>query len=354
MSPSNRTASPFLPKAKRTDTDTMSIVRILIVSVLVLMFIAPATMSYEPTIISEYQVEKTTSLSQELLFYSLPDTNIRIAVGEISGYRGFAYIIEEESRLYFVDLINEVTLDIALPVGIKANGAYLQGYDVDLDGDTEFFCRNFVDSTYHILKIDINDATVSEYPMPFIYAAPMGFGIFNGDAFPDLLVQNVNNRDNFLTLDVTNNVTIGTFNVDYAYVKPLIGRFTSASSDSIALVNQLGTTNQRNLTVVEPDGTQVQNILLTPSILDMVTFDHLGGLEEIATIESDGDIVVYNGLTLGVVYTQNADPLSSTTRFIETGDFNADASVSNTDLTEYDITASNNNTGALIDHDPCI
>ena len=326
MSPSENRASPFRPMVKRMDTDTMNILKIITVSVLVLILVTPVSMTSEPTIISDIHVEKTTSLSQELLSYSLPDTNIPITTGEISGYRGFAYVIEEESRLYFVDLINEVTLDIALPVGVKGNGAYLKGFDVDLDGDTEFFLRNVVGGIdWYILMVDIDDGFVSEYPMPFIWTAPIGFGIFNGDAFPDLLVQNVNNRDNFLTLDVMNNITIGTFNADYAYVTPVIGRFTSASSDSIALVNQMGTTNQRNLTVVEPDGIQVQNILLTPSILDMVTFDHLGGLEEIATIESDGDIVVYDGLTLGVVYTQNADPLPSTTRFIATGDFNEDS-----------------------------
>ncbi|MHA1944432.1 MAG: hypothetical protein ACW96M_08555, partial [Candidatus Thorarchaeota archaeon] len=152
----------------------------------------------------------------------------------------------------------------------------------------------------------------------------MGFGIFNSDEYPDLLIQNRNNNDNFLTLDVRNNATIGTFNANYAYVKPVIGNFTGGTTDSIALVNSEGTSGQRNLTVVEADGTQVQNIILTPSIQDMVTFNHLGGFEEIATIESDGDIVVYNGLTLGVVYTQNVDPLSSSTRFIVNGDFNAD------------------------------
>ncbi|MFW9962858.1 MAG: hypothetical protein ACFFCX_04810 [Candidatus Sifarchaeia archaeon] len=325
MSPSKNEVSPFRPLVKKMDIDTMNVLMIVAVSVLVLMLVTPVSMYSEPTFISDIQVEETMSLSQDLLFYSLPDTNIRIATGEVSGYRGFAYVIEEESRLYFIDLVNSMTLDIALPAGVKANGAYLMGYDVDLDASDEFFIRNVVGGVnWYILMIDLNDGFVAEYPMPFIFPAPMGFGIFNGDAFPDLLVQNVNNRDNFLTLDVINNVTIGTFNADYAYVRPVIGHFTSASSDSIALVNQLGTTDQRNLTVVEPDGTLVQNILLTPSIYDMVTFDYLGGLEEIATIESDGDIVVYNGLTLTVEYTQNADPLSSTTRFIETGDFNAD------------------------------
>jgi hypothetical protein len=302
----------------------MSIVRILIVAVVLFMFIAPISTSFEPTTTIQFGNPVSPAQEESLYYHGLPDTNIRIAVGEIAGNRGFAYIIEEDSRLYFVDLTNQVYLDIALPAGTKSNGAYLRGYDVDLDGDTEFFLRNFVDSTYHILMVDINDATVSEFPMPFIWATPMGFGFFNGDAYPDLLVQNVNNRDNFLTLDLYANATIGTFNADYAYVNPVIGRFTSGTQDSIALVNSAGTSNQRNITVVEADGTQVQSILISYPVQDMVKFDHLGGLEEIATIESDGDIVVYSGLTLGVSYTQNVDSLTSSSRYIETGDFNLD------------------------------
>jgi len=306
------------------DADTASIAKMLVVTVVLIIFIAPFMTSYEPTTVVQFESPASHAQEDSLYHYGLPDINIRIAVGEIAGYRGFAYVIEEESRLYFVDLFNEGTLDIALPAGVKSEGAYLKGYDVDLDGDTEFFLRNFANSTYYILMVDIGDATVSQYPMPFIYASPMGFGMFNGDAYPDLLVQNRNNNHDFLTLDLIANATIGTFNAEYAYVTPVIGRFTSLTQDSIALVNRAGTTSGRNLTVVEADGTQVQNILLAPSIQDMVKFDHLGGLEEIAAIESDGDVVVYSGLTLGVVFTQNVDASSSTSRYIETGDFNGD------------------------------
>jgi hypothetical protein len=133
--------------------------------------------------------------------------------------------------------------------------------------------------------IDVDDATVREFPMPFIYPSPVGFGIFNGDAFPDLLVQNVNNRNDFLTLDLMANSTIGYFTANYAYVNPTIGKFTSGTRDSIAYVNTMGTTGQRNLTVVEADGTQIQSILLIPTIQDMVRFQYSGGLEEIATID---------------------------------------------------------------------
>ncbi|MFX1603590.1 MAG: hypothetical protein ACFFCK_08905, partial [Promethearchaeota archaeon] len=324
MSTSTARESPFRPKVKNMSADTIGIAKIVAATILLVMFIAPLMTSYELTTVIQFENPAAPAQEDSLYHYGLPDINIRIAVGEVSGYRGFAYVIEEESRLYFVDLVNEVTLDIALPAGVKHEGAYLKGYDVDLDGDTEFFLRNVVDSTHYILMVDIGGATVLEYPMPFIWPAPMGFGIFNGDSYPDLLVQNVNNRDDFLTFDLSANATIGTFNVDFAYVNPVIGRFTSATQDSIALVNARGTSGQRNLTVVEADGAQVQSILLTPSIQDMVRFDHLGGLDEIATIQSDGHMIVYDGSTLGVEFDQYVEASPSTYRYIETGDFNAD------------------------------
>ncbi|UCH05342.1 MAG: hypothetical protein JSW05_04035, partial [Candidatus Thorarchaeota archaeon] len=324
MSPSTDRGSPFRPKVKNMDADTASIAKMLLITVLLIMFIAPFMTSYKPTTVVQLQSPANLAQEDSLYHYGLPDINIRIAVGEISGYRGFAYVIEEESRLYFVDLINEVTLDIALPAGVKHEGAYLKGYDVDLDGDTEFFLRNVVDSTYYILMVDIGDATVSEYPMPFIWPAPMGFGIFNGDSYPDLLVQNVNNRDNLLTFDLFANATIGTFNVDWAYVNPVIGRFTSVARDSIALANQAGASNHRNITIVEADGTQVTNEIFHSPVQDIVTFKHGGGLDEIAAIHSNGYVTVYDGLTLGVVFNRTVDPTSSNNRYIETGDFNAD------------------------------
>ena len=325
MSPSQKRASPFRPKVKGMDSDTMGIVRLLIVSVVLFMFIAPMTSSYEPTHVI-IQNDNPANIAQEQPFswYGLPDTNIPITVGEISGYRGFAYVIEEESRLYFVDMINHVTMDIALPEGVKANGGGMKGYVVDLDGDTEFFLRNYVNSQYYILMVDIDDGLVSEFPTPFIYPGVQGFGIFNGDAYPDLVIQNVNNRDNFMTLDVIANATIGTFLVDYCY-GVVVGNFYSASEDSIGLFNTMGTSGQRNLTVVEADGTQVTNIIVASSILDMVTFKYGAGLDEIAAIHSNGFATVYTGSTLGVVYSQSVDPLTSGTSFIETGDFNLDS-----------------------------
>jgi len=307
------------------DTNTLSIARIVLVSVLFFMLIAPVTTSIEPTaVISLYENPAAPAQTNLLYQYSLPDSNIPIAVGEVSGNRGFAYILEDESRLYFVDLIQDVTTFIDLPAGVKANGGGMVGYDVDLDGDTEFFLRNYVNPTYYILMVDIDDVAVYEYPMPFIFPAVQGFGIFNGDAYPDLVIQNVNNRDNFMTLDVITNTTIATFQADYSY-GVVVGRFASPSEDSIALINQMGTSGQRNITVVEADGTQVVNDIVASTVQDLVTFKHGGGLDEIAAILTNGYVTVYDGLTLGVIYSESVETLGSSTRYIETGDFNLDS-----------------------------
>ena len=327
MSSSDRRTSPFRPNAKRMDADKMSIVQVLVVSVLLIMFIAPITTNFEPSQVISQNDNPANPTDpaqvQPIYNYNLPASNIRIEVGEISGYSGFAYIIEAESRLYFVDLINDITMDIDLPVGVKANGAYLRGYDVDRDGDTEFFLRNYVNSTFYILMVDIDDGKVSEFTMPFGYPAVQGFGDFNGDGYPDLLIQDVSSRNNFQTLDVITNTTIGTFLVDYSY-GVTVGRFYNASEDSIALINQMGTSGQRNITVVEGDGTQVVNDIIASAVQDLVTFKYGSGLDEIATIQTNGYLTVYDGLALGEVFSESVDPLSSSTRFIETGDFNVD------------------------------
>jgi hypothetical protein len=321
---SNFRESPFRPNAKRMKTDIASIAKILIVSVIVFMFVVPIAMDYEPTqIISRYDNPSIISQEDLLYQYSLPGTSTTIVVGEVSGYRGFAYVIEAESRLYFVDLIQEVTLNILLPAGDKGGATYLTGYDVDLDGNTEFFLRNFVNSKYYMLMVDIDSATVSEFPIPFSSPAAFGFGIFDSvDTYPDILISNRNNANQFLTLDVRNNSTIGTFNAVNVYIRPVIGRFTSSSLDSIAVVGSA----DRNITVVEGDGTQVASIALGvgATVKDIVKFDYLGGLEEIATIDGNGDLIVYSGNTLGVLYSDTVDPLTSYRSYIETGDFDSD------------------------------
>jgi len=330
MSPStivSRKPSPFRPDSKFMNSDSRDLIRFFTISVALLILLVPLSMSGGPSNSTVTQLvledQSVFAEGENFIHYSLP-ANLQIATGSVSGNNGFAYVVEGESRLYFVDMVQEVTLDIALPAGTKNSGSGIIGEDVDLDGSTEFFIRNYVNLKYYILMVDINDATVSEFEMPFLYPTVQGFGIFNGDAFPDVVVQNTNNRDNFLTLDVISNTTLGTFTADYAY-GVAIGRFTSASTDTIAIFNTAGTSGQRNLTVVEADGTQVDNILVASSIEDMVLFKHGAGLDEIVTIQNNGYATVYNGLTLGVIYSQLVDPVVASNKFILTGDFNLDS-----------------------------
>ncbi|MGY5860239.1 MAG: hypothetical protein RTU63_12795, partial [Candidatus Thorarchaeota archaeon] len=324
----SRKPSPFRPESKSMSSDFRDIIRIVTISLALLMLLLPLSMSGGPntSAVTHPMTENHLNIAagENFIHYSLPGTFVQIEPGTVSGYNGFAYVDEVESRLYFVDLIQEVTLDIALPTGVKNSGSGLIGEDVDLDGSTEFFCRNFVNSKYYILMIDINNATVSEFEMPFLYPTVRAFGIFNGGTNPDLVVQNTNNRDNFLTLDVISNTTLGTFNADYA-IDVIVGRFASVSEDSIALFNTAGTSGQRNFTVVEADGTQVATTLVSSSIHNIVTFKHGAGLDEIVASHYDGYVTVYSGLTLGVIYSELVDPISGTTRYIITGEFTGDS-----------------------------
>ncbi|MDH4213773.1 MAG: hypothetical protein OEV85_07620 [Candidatus Thorarchaeota archaeon] len=317
--------SRFRPKSEPMTSNNLGMIRLLSLFFISFMLVAPIILSsLSPTSTSYLEEGAGFIPSQSLLHYSLPGaSNIQITTGTVQGYQGLAYVIDDEDRLYFVDILNDVSFDIALPTGDQGLGSGIVGYDVDNDGDSEFLIRNYVNPQYYILVVDIDDATVLQYPIPFNYPAAVGFGNFNGDAFPDVVIKNTNNNDNFMTLDLTSNVTIGLFNVDYSYVDIVVGKFASPTEDSIALANQAGTTSHRNLTLVAANGTQLDYTMLSAAVQDMVTFDWLGGLEEIATIQSNGDLVVYSGPTLAPSFAPvNVDPLVSSYRTIQTGDFN--------------------------------
>jgi hypothetical protein len=321
-----RKSSKFRPISKPLSNNNLNMLRLSFLIFIAVLLVIPILFSTSPSNSSLYLEENNGFQPSATLFhYTLPgSSSIDIATGTVQGYHGFAYVIDDEDKLYFVDIINGITLDISLPAGDQDSGSGIIAYDVDNDGDSEFLIRNYVNSQYYILLVDINDARVSQYPIPFNSPAVVGLGNFSGDAYPDALVKNVNSNNNFMTLDLFGNATIGQFLANYSYSGVIIGKFASLTEDSIAFVNQAGTTLQRNLTLVAADGSQIQSIPLASAIQDMVTFDWHGGLEEIATIQSNGYIVVYSGPSLGVAYTQNVDPLSSSYRSIQTGDFNSD------------------------------
>lgn len=321
----SRRESKFRPMSIPMNGNNLNMLKLLSLFFISFMAVAPIILSNSPTVSNLDSEDGSGFLpSQALYHYTLPgSSSIQIATGTVQGYNGFAYVNDDEDKLFFVDILNGVSLDIALPSGNQGSGSDIIGYDVDNDGDSEFLIRNFVNSQYYILVVDIDDAIVSQYPIPFNYPAAVCFGDFNGDVYPDTLIKNINNND-FMTLDLLANATIGSFHVDYCYAGQVVGKFASLTEDSIALVNRYSF-QQRNLTLVAADGTRIDSIILTPSIQDLVTFHHLGGLDEIATIESDGDIVVYSGPSLGATYTNNVDPLSSSFRTIQTGIFNLDS-----------------------------
>ncbi|TFH09476.1 MAG: hypothetical protein E4H14_04395 [Candidatus Thorarchaeota archaeon] len=331
MSPStinSRKPSPFRPESSEMKGDVNDLLRIITIAVALLILLIPISMSGKPTysVVSEPVLEDHSIFAEgeNFIHYSLPTASQPIATGTVSGYNGFAYVDESDNRLYFVDLVQTVTLDIALPVGDKHLGNGLIGHDVDLDGNTEFFLHNQVGLTYYLLMVDIDNATVSEYEMPFTYPAVQGVGIFNGDAYPDLVIQSTSSRANYLTLDVYSNATLGTFTTIYSDIL-CIGRFASTTQDSIAMVNSAGTTLYRNITVVNANGTQIVNDIVTTRINDMEVFHYGSGLDELVAFDSDGYTTVYSGPTLGVIYSVLVDLVSSTMSYIVTGNFNLDS-----------------------------
>jgi hypothetical protein len=264
--------------------------------------------------------------SESLYQYTLPGSaNIQIATGTVWEYSGFAYVIDDEDSFFFVDILNDVSFEVGLPAGDQDFGSGIVSQDVDNDGNSEFIIRNFVGAQYYILVVDIDDGTVSQYPMPFNAPVAVGFGNFGGNPSLDVLIKNANNNDDFVIFDLSGNSTLGSFHTDYTYYNTLVGKFASTTEDSIALVNSNATAFQSNLTLIASDGSQIDSLSPNFPIQDLVRFNHLGGLDEIATIQSNGVLVVYSGPTLSPTFApQIVDPLPSSARTIQVGDFNLD------------------------------
>jgi hypothetical protein len=323
-----RKSSKFRPISKPLSNNNLNMLRLSSLIFIAVLILIPILLSTSPSSSNLFLEENTKFQPSETLFhYTLPSSsNIAIATGSVQGYHGFAYVIDDEDKLYFVDIINNITLDISLPAGDQGSGSGIIAHDVDNDGDSEFLISNFVNSQYYILVVDINDATVSKYPIPFNNPAAVGFGNFGGIASPDVLIKNTNNNDDFITFDLSGNSTIGSFHTNYAYYDALVGKFASLTEDSIALVNRNASLVQSNLTLVAADGSQIDSLICNYPIQDLVRFDHLGGLDEIATIQSNGALIVYSGPILTPTFApQSVDPLPSSYRTIQTGDFNLDS-----------------------------
>jgi hypothetical protein len=159
-----RKSSKFRPISKPMSNNNLNMLRLFFLIFIAVLLVIPILFSTSPSNSSLYLEENNGFQRSATLFhYTLPgSSSIDIATGTVQGYRGFAYVIDDEDKLYFVDIMNGITLDISLPVGDQDSGSGIIAYDVDNDGDSEFLIRNYVNSQYYILLVDINDASVSQ------------------------------------------------------------------------------------------------------------------------------------------------------------------------------------------------
>ncbi len=196
MSPSNsnkRSPSPFRPEAIAVKNDTKTLLRIITISVALIILLIPISMSGEPVYsISSAPLLETDSspaLAENLIYFSLPEDNMKIATGSLLGYNGFAYISDLADKAYFVDLIQDVYLEMDIPAG-DARDFYLQTVDYDNDGNDEFVFPNDVGGVDYAVIVDFDDDETLVVELPSDITIPLfqGIGDFNGDTYDDLLI----------------------------------------------------------------------------------------------------------------------------------------------------------------------
>ena len=335
MSPSilvSRTPSPFRPESSVMNRNVKKLLRSITIVIAIIIILVPISMSGEPTysVANELVLDKYTNpaQSENLIHFSLPEDNMKIATGSLLGYNGFAYVSDVADKAYFVDLIQDVYLEMDIPAG-DAQNSYILTADYDNDGYDEFIVPNDVGGVDYAVIIDFNDGQTLVVQLPSDITAPVfrGIGDFNGDSYQDLLICH-NGYTKFYTIDLYNNATIGSFNTHWGYFAT-IGRFESPTHDSIAVIDRYyyappSYYTHRNITIVDGDGTWLRDTMLSFTVADITTFEYLIGVDDLAIIDSSGYVSVYLGNTLGQLYRQPVVTTSITSIYIDTGQFNLD------------------------------
>ncbi|NHJ13549.1 MAG: hypothetical protein EAX95_07715 [Candidatus Thorarchaeota archaeon] len=319
--------SPFRPTRRMVSGEATSLLRLGIAFYLLMLVAMPmvgggSSASATPVAVCS-PPQSITSQSGDLFQYSLPGSNIQVATGSVLGYHGFAYVVEVEAKLYFFDPVQNATLSIDFPIGDTDYGSGLTGVDYDNDGNTEFVFRDYYDSSHHLILADIDDDTVSVFRISFNLPSVVGVGDFNGDTFPDVAVRNNNVNTDILILDLQHNATLAHWLSNDSQLFA-VGRFASATEDSLAIISRWSGSPRRNLTVVDGSGAAIQSLDTGISIEDIATFHHGAGYDEIALVDSSGDLTVRYGNTPGILFNQPIDPLASSNMYVDTGFFNSD------------------------------
>jgi len=301
----------FKPIVKQATGDQLDLLRILVIGFFVF-FLAIGSLS-STTMISENviavpQQGSITSQNGNIFSVTLSDS-YRIVEGTIDGYRGFAYVVDDDDMIFFTDPVQDVTMQMSIPAG-DAYGSFLFGADIDKDDNTEYMFRNRNTTLdYEFVIVDFDASTVRSYEPPINYPDVVGVGDFNDDGEIDILLESTIHYD-MATFDLTTNSTIGTWTTpsNERFMDRIVGRFWDAQKDYIAVqVQDPSTTRARNISLIDGNGTlltQVDHWYMR----DIEKINHGGIAEDLVVLDYFGNATVYHGEDLGISFNTTIHP----------------------------------------------
>lgn len=264
-----------------------------------------------------------TEISGNLIKTSLPDS-YAVAVGRVGGFRGFGYVHDEEDVFYFVDPVQDSIINQSLPASTASGSFSLMGADIDSDNNTEFLYINRpLSGDWELVVVDMDAGSWNNYSMTgLISPSIVGTGDFNGDGQTDVVVRGALGGTVYQTrtIDLQTATTIGSFTPPPGATMYFIevGRFSNPLEDQLAI--RVGS---NNLSIVHGNGTLSHSILHTLVIRNIETLQYQGGLDDVAIVDSAGQVMVFNGTNLVQEYMNAVGPASGG-YFLGVGTFSND------------------------------
>lgn len=236
----------------------------------------------------------------------LPD-RYQIEPGIVDGKLGFAYIVDDMNRIYFVDPINDTTQYMSIPTGTSQHHS-ITGKDIDGDGSTEFLFINLVSGSQYALAVaDINDGSTFQIYSTILYPSIEVFGDFDNDTGLDVALVD-SGMQYVETFDLVSRSIIGKIDAGFQCVDMIAsGDYGGTGYDAIA-IGVISTVH--SLRIYLADGTLVDSITHT-GLRNIATFDYAGGADDIALVDDYGDFTVYQGSDLSELYSVTYESYST-------------------------------------------
>ncbi|MFW9849984.1 MAG: hypothetical protein ACFFF4_12675 [Candidatus Thorarchaeota archaeon] len=311
-------------QARQMRNYELDTIRLVIISFLVCFMILPiltGSNSFRVIAVDGPTVQNEIAADGNLLTISITAQSDLIAPGNVSTYRGFAYADDGADYLRFVDPINGITLNQTIESGILSERT-LTGADIDDDGSTEFLILNDNTTAHNLLVVDFNDVSTTSYNISMDSPSEFTMGDFDGDSNLDVAIFG---RYGMVTLNLQMDQVLGNYSYETGdmITCATVGRFLEPDQDSIALGiwATAAPPKYAYVGIIAGNCSLMRDANLTNTVTGIAPFQYGSGLQEVATLTTDGNLTVLSAVSMNPVFNTTILPDNS---LVWTGFFNND------------------------------